>query len=75
MKKYILPIIATLAIITVLGIAGTHDRAEQVIYTMPFELYQLIKQEIGDSPSDVQIADHYLAHQAHYDTITARNGW
>jgi len=75
MKKTLFPIISVLAIILMLGIAGNHDRAEQVIYNLNYDLYQLIRSEIGDDPSDIQIADYYLAHQHRLDSISASNGW
>lgn len=75
MKKEIKTILALLILIAILGIAGNHDWAEEVICEIPTELYQVIKQDVGGNPSDVKIARHYLDNQQHYDNIASSNGW
>jgi hypothetical protein len=48
----------------VLGIAGTHDRASEIVYNMPDAIYEQVKLELGDDVSEVEIADYYIKHQA-----------
>ena len=74
MKKSISLILAGIFVI-VLGIAGNYDWAEEVLESVPCELYCLIKQDIGGDPSEVAIARRYLDNRKHYDDIASLNGW
>lgn len=68
-------IIFTSLLILLIGIAGNHDWAEEVLCEVPTELYKLIRQDMGDDPSDVAIARHYLDNREHYDSIAESYGW
>lgn len=57
--------IGLLAALLLLGLAGSADRVEQIIYNMPDTTYQEIKSKLtvdGDTPSDRTIADFYIKH-------------
>lgn len=43
----------------ILGIAGTHDWAEEVVAHMSEENYKSIKDSLGEYASDVEIAKAY----------------
>ena len=73
--KRINAIILTSVIILIIGMAGNHDWAEEVLCEIPCELYQTIKSDLGGDPSDVKIARHYIDNRDHYDSISAINGW
>lgn len=64
-----------IAFIAILGIAGNYDWAEEVLESVPCEVYNLIKKELGGNPSEVEIAEYYLDHKLKYDNIAINNGW
>lgn len=74
MKKSISLILAGIFVI-VLGIVGNYDWAEEVLESVPCELYGLIKQDMGGNPSEVAIARYYLNNRKFYDDIASTNGW
>ncbi len=74
MKK--LPtIIMLLAIIAIIGIAGSYDRAEEILESVSPELYQQLRTDLGGTPFEVEIANHYLANKKKYDSLAQYNGW
>lgn len=75
MKKETKTIIALIILVLLLGMAGNHDWAEEVLESVPTELYQTIRSDIGGDPSDVKIARHYLDNRTHYDSIAQSYGW
>ena len=68
-------ILSVTAIIAIIGIAGNHDWASEVLENVPTEVYKTIKKDMGGNPSDVKIAEYYLANKAKYDSITNALGW
>lgn len=60
--------LAVVAIVAALGIAGTMDYTESVIYNMSQEVYDGI---VADNPDLTQkeIADYYLANKENLDRI------
>lgn len=75
MKTETKTIIALIILVFLLGMAGNHDWAEEVLSEVPTELYHTIRTDIGGDPSDVTIARHYLDHRTHYDSLAQSNGW
>lgn len=53
----------------VLGIAGSADRTEQIVYTMPQEAYEEIYLKLGNECTDSQIAKEYISNKRYYDSI------
>lgn len=56
-------IIGAVAFFAVLFLAGTADRTNEIIYTMPGETYEEIKCKLtveGEEPSDREIAEYYV---------------
>ena len=61
--KAIKGILGTAAFLAVLFIAGTADRTNEIVYTMPQEAYEEIKGKLtahGEEPSDREIAEYYM---------------
>ena len=56
--------------IALMGIAGTADYTEQVLYTMPQEAYEQIYLELGDGCSDRQIVTKYMSNKDYYDSLS-----
>lgn len=54
--------LAILAAVLLVGLAGRADYAEQVIYTMPHEVYSQIRDTLGADASDYEIARYYVKH-------------
>ena len=59
MSNKVKSILAVLFVIILLGIAGRMDYMEEVIYHMPQEAYNEIKDTLGESASDYEIAKYY----------------
>lgn len=68
-------IIGFAAFLFIMGVAGNYDWAEEVLESVPCELYQEIKKEIGGDPSEVKIAEYYLDNKKRLDTLAYLNGW
>lgn len=67
-QHLVVSIIAIAGFIAVMGIAGTYDYADQVVYTMPDATYQAITKRIGKA-SNVKVAKEYMSNKAYYDTF------
>lgn len=58
-KKNMVTAFSIFAMFMLLGIAGRMDYTEEVIYHMPQEAYNEIKDTLGGSASDYEIAKYY----------------
>lgn len=58
-KKNLVTAFSVLGMFMLLGIAGRMDYTEEVIYHMPQETYNEIKDTLGESASDYEIAKYY----------------
>lgn len=68
-------LIALIILIAIIGMAGNHDWAEEVLCEVPTELYQVIKQDMGGNQSDYKVARYYLDNKQYYDNIASSLGW
>lgn len=59
MSNKVKSILAVLFVIILLGIAGRMDYTEEVIYHMPQEAYNEIKDTLGEGARDYEIAKYY----------------
>ena len=66
-KKIIVGIISFFGMMVMMGIAGTLDYTETVVYNMPENIYLTIKEKVGDS--DRKIAAEYVKNKETYDKI------
>lgn len=64
--KRITLILATIAIILTIGIAGKYDMASEVVYTMDAEVYDTIVRKLGTA-NEIEIAEEYLNNKEYYD--------
>lgn len=68
MKKFIWTAIATIAFIYALGIVGSYDYADEVVYSMSETTYNEIIKKIGKS-SNKEVAAEYFSNRQYYDSI------
>ena len=66
MNKKTLTVLAVIAIVIMLGIAGRMDYTEQVIYHMPKSAYDEIKDTLGERASEYDIAKYYQKNMEEY---------
>lgn len=60
----------TIAFFALMGVAGTSDYTEQVLYTMPQEAYEQIYLELGDGCNDSEIVSKYMSNKGYYDSLS-----
>lgn len=51
--------LGAIAVIAILGIGGSVDRAEQVVYNMPEKAYNDIRKKLGEEATLAEIASEY----------------
>lgn len=69
-KQVITFIAGFIAFFAIIGIAGSIDHTEQIVYTMPQEAYEAIYLKLGNGCSDKQIAKEYTSNQKYYDSLS-----
>ena len=60
MKTFLIAV-ATIVILMVIGLAGTAEKNEQIIYAMPNEVYDDIVMKLGGHATDKEIVAEFLA--------------
>lgn len=60
---------AILSFIGVMGIAGSYEYADQVVYSMPEEVYYTILDTLGDDCSNKAVAAEYMSKREYYDNL------
>lgn len=73
MKEKVVSVALCVLLLVVLGLAGTCDRANEVVYTMKPQVYQLIKDKGYDT--NREIANEYMSNKASYDKLAEQNLW
>lgn len=68
MNKITKHILLIIAAIVILGFAGRCDYNETVIYNMPDNVYQALKEKLGN-PSDSQLVNEYLKNRKYWDSL------
>ena len=66
MKKVVAGIIGVLGFIYLLGVVGSYDHADEVVYSMDDQVYELIVKKIGKA-SNKDVAKEYLDNREYYD--------
>lgn len=69
-KQVVIFTIGFFALFCLLGIVGSADYSEQVVYTMPQEAYEAIFLKLGSDCSDRQIAKEYMSNKEFYDSLS-----
>lgn len=68
MKKLVACGLAVFGFIYLLGIVGSYDYADEVVYSMDAEIYEVITKKIGKA-SNKAVADEYMKNKQYYDSI------
>ena len=68
-QQLIEAILASIGFIALLGITGTYEYADEVVYTMSDAAYQRVNQDLGGNASKVQIANWYMKNKSYYDNL------
>lgn len=66
MKKVVAGIIGIFGFLYILGVVGSYDHADEVVYSMDDQVYVLIIKKIGKS-SNKDVANEYLENREYYD--------
>ena len=66
-KEILFGLFAFCFLVATLGIAGTIDYNEQVIYNMSDNIYHTIREKVGNS--DRAIVKEYMSNKAYYDLL------
>lgn len=66
-KKAIKIILPLLAVFALLAFAGTSDYTDEVIYNMPADTYEEIKEKLGSDCTAYQIAREYTRNYELYN--------
>ena len=61
--------LGAVAIVIALGMAGSYDHAEQVVYAMPDAAYKAVKEKVGQEAGVREIASEYLKNRTYYDSM------
>lgn len=70
--KLLISALAFVIIIVLLGIAGTQDYQQEIIYTMPQEVYDATKIKLGVDCTTAEIVEEYTTNQAEYDRLAIK---
>lgn len=68
-KQILVGIGGTIAFFAILGVVGTMEYNEQVIYGMPDKAYYTILDILGGDPSETAIVKEYLKNKKYYDSL------
>ena len=68
-KQCIVAVLAIIGFIGLLGITGTFDYADEVVYSMPEEVYYRILDTLGDDCSNRAVAAEYMSKKEYYDNL------
>lgn len=68
MKKLLMVAVATIAFLSVLGIVGSYDYADEVVYSLSNEAYEAIITKIGKA-SNKEVAAEYFSNRNYYDSL------
>ena len=68
MKKLLMVAVATIAFMSVLGIVGSYDYADAVVYSLRNEAYEAMITKIGKA-SNTEVAAAYFSNRNYYDSL------
>lgn len=73
MKEIVIATLCVLGFIVLIGIVGTQERADEIVYSLPAELVNHI--ESKGYVTTKEIASEYMSHKAIYDAMCDDNYW
>lgn len=65
----IVAVLACIGFVGLLGITGTYEYADSVVYTMPDEVYYTILDTLGDDCDNRAVAAEYMENREYYDNL------
>lgn len=68
-KQCIVAVLACIGFIGLLGVTGSYEYADEVVYNMPEEVYYTILDTLGDDCSNKAVADEYMSKRDYYDNL------
>lgn len=68
-KQCIVAVFACFGFIGLLGITGSYEYADEIVYTMPEHVYYTILDTLGDDCSNKAVAAEYMAKKEYYDNL------
>lgn len=68
-KRFILLLIAMMAMISIIGFVGSYEFASEIVYGLTKAQYDSIVNDIGENASEKQVAKQYLENKKRYDSI------
>lgn len=68
-KQIIVSLAVIIGFITLMGIVGSYDYADEVVYGMPEHVYYTILDTLGDDCSNKAVAAEYMSKKDHYDSL------
>lgn len=68
-KQCAASLFAIASFIGVMGIVGTYEYADQVVYSMPEHVYYTILDTLGDDCSNKAVAAEYMSKKEYYDNL------
>lgn len=60
---------AIASFIGLMGVVGSYEYADQVVYTMPENVYYTILDTLGDDCSNKAVAEEYMSNKEYYDNL------
>lgn len=57
------------AFIGLIGTVGSYEYADEVVYSMPEEVYYTILDTLGDDCSNKAVAEEYMSKREYYDNL------
>lgn len=67
-KQIIVSVLAIIGFLYVMGIAGSYDYADEVVYAMDDEVYYSITKKIGKA-SNKEVVAEYERNKEYYDSL------
>lgn len=68
-KQCLVSVFAIAAFIGVMGVAGSYEYADQIVYNMPEHVYYRILDTLGDDCSNKAVAAEYMSKKEFYDSL------
>ena len=68
-RQIIVAVLAIIGFIGLLGITGSYDWADEVVYSMPEDVYYRILDTLGDDCSNRAVAAEYMSKKEYYDNL------
>lgn len=73
MKELVIATLCVIGFIILIGVVGTQERANEIVYSLPAELIDHI--ESKGYATNKEIASEYMSNKAAYDAMCDDNYW